>query len=55
VNGAGFDKFGMEAGNIAGINVLHERAGKAVFHAEQDANLFHDREPPGEVREPQAM
>jgi predicted N-acetyltransferase YhbS len=40
-HGAGFDEFGVDAVDVTGVNVLHERTGKAVFHAEQDADLLH--------------
>jgi hypothetical protein len=31
----------LNAGDVARIDVLDESAGKAVFHAEQNADLFH--------------
>jgi len=52
VNGAGLNEFGGNAVDIAGIDVLHERARKAVFHSEQNADLFHAGPPdnPGNSR-----
>ena len=41
VHGAGFDELGSESIDVARVDVLNERAGKAVFHAEQNADLFH--------------
>lgn len=37
---AGVDEFGLNAGDAARIDVLDESAGKAVFHAEQNADFF---------------
>ena len=34
------DKFGLNAGDLARIDVFDESAGKAVFHAEQNADFF---------------
>ena len=41
VHGAGFNELGLNAVDVAGIDVLDQRAGKAVLHAEQNADLFH--------------
>jgi hypothetical protein len=39
--GAGVDEFGLNAGDAARVDVLDESAGKAVFHAKQNADFFH--------------
>jgi len=41
VHGAGFNELGSDAIDVASVDVLDERAGKAVFHAEQNTDLFH--------------
>ena len=38
---AGEDELGLDAGGIASVNSLDQRARKTVLHAEQDADLFH--------------
>ena len=40
-HGADFDKLRLNAVQVPGIDLLHQRAGKAVFHAEEDADPFH--------------
>ena len=41
LHGAGLDKLGLNAIDVARVDVLHQRAGKAVLHAEQNADFFH--------------
>ena len=41
MDGAGFDEFRLDAFDVARVDVLDQCAGKAVFHAEQNADLFH--------------
>ena len=41
LHGAGVDKLGLNAIDIARVDVLHQRAWKAVLHAEQNADFFH--------------
>ncbi len=41
VRRAGLDELGVDAVEGARVDVLDERAGKAVFHAEQNADLLH--------------
>ena len=43
LDGAGLDELGLNAVDIARIDVLDQRAGKAVLHAEQDADLLHTK------------
>ena len=43
VHGAGLHEFGPYAVQIARVDVLHQRAGKAVFHAEKDTDRLHCR------------
>ena len=41
MHGAGFDKLGGHVRDVASIDVLHQGTGKAVLHAEQNADLLH--------------
>ena len=41
VDRAGLHELGLDAFDVARVDVLHQRAGKAVLHAEQNADLFH--------------
>ena len=41
VDGAGLDEFRLDAFDVARVDVLDQCAGKAVLHAEQNADLFH--------------
>ena len=38
---AGLDKLGRDAIDVEGVDALHQCAGKAVFHAEQNADFLH--------------
>ena len=38
---AGLNELGLNARDVAVVDVLDEGAGKAVLHAEQDADLLH--------------
>jgi len=40
VHGAGLHKLCLNAVDVARIDALNERAGKAVFHSKQDADSF---------------
>ena len=51
VDGAGFNELGVDAVDIAGIDVFDERAGKTVFHAEQDTDFFHPLDLRGGLRD----
>jgi hypothetical protein len=42
MHGAGFNKFGLDAVDIPGIDVLYQCAGKAILHAEENAYYLHD-------------
>ena len=41
MNGPGLDELCRNAGDVAGIDVLNQCTGKAVFHPEQNANFLH--------------
>ena len=41
MDSAGFNKLGLDARDVASVDVFNERAWETVLHTKQDADLLH--------------
>jgi hypothetical protein len=55
MHSADLNKLGLDAVDVPGIDVLDQRAGKTVFHAEQNAYLLHHALPSRESGGPRTV